>query len=434
MADAGTTDGATLVDEGLAELATAAGQADPYPIYERLRTAGEVGRSSDGTLVVTGYRACAALLKDHRLAKHPERLLTLAGHTDWDARPSLHTMFTSLLMINPPDHTRLRRQVASAFTPRRVAALRPAVERIAAELCDTLVERLVGGQDRAADAVADFAFPFPVTVIGELLGVPEADRARFQSLVRDWTGVLEMLSPMAVEVADEAAAAIREHLGALADERRRRAADDLISALVTAPDPMTDDELVTMLALLFAAGFETTTGLLANGLVALLDRPDEAASLAASPDPTAAVEELLRFDSPVQMLFGRSADTAVDVGVPTVADPTAVLQLVPGQRMVLLLGAANRDPDVFDAPDELRLDRSGPPPLSFGGGIHYCLGAPLARLEAQVALPMLLRRFPGLERRHGAVHRTGLALHGWSALPVGLSVGRGSAATAPAPG
>jgi cytochrome P450 len=409
-------DDADLVSGVLAELATPRGQADPYPIYQRLRRRGEVGRAPDGTLVVVGHRLCAALLKDHRLAKHPERLLTLAGHQDWDRRPSLHTMFTSLLMINPPQHTRLRRLVSRAFTARRVAELRPALARLAEDLCDELADQLTGPDaGEGADFVEGFAFPFPVTVIGELLGVPAEDRARFQGLVRDWTMVLELLSPLAVERADDAAIAIRDYLGHLAEQRRAEPRDDLVSALVTAGPPggeapMDDDELVTMLALLFAAGFETTTGLLSNGLVALLEHPRQAAALAAD-DALAgpATEELLRFDSPVQMLFGRSADVPLQI---------SGLELGPQQRIVLLLGAGNRDPDVYAEPDDLWLARGGEAPLSFGGGIHYCLGAPLARLEAQIALPMLFRRFPRLRVAGEPARRTGLALHGWTSLPI----------------
>jgi cytochrome P450 len=408
-----------LVGATLAALAAPEGQGDPYPIYRRLRSRGDVGRAADGTLVVVGYRPCGALLKDHRLHKHPERLLALSGHPDWETRPSLRTMFTSLLMINPPSHTRLRRLVSGAFTARRVARLRPAIERIAENLVDDM-----GGHgdmsghddmDGQTDFVDNFAFPFPVTVIGELLGVPAADRAGFQTLVRDWTQVLELLNPLAVEEADRAAVAIRDYLGALAEERRARPADDLISALVApsgAGERMDADELVTMLALLFGAGFETTTGLLSNGLLALLAHPEQAAALragAVSAEPAA--EELLRYDSPVQMLVGRSADDDLEV---------AGMPLTTGQRTVLLLGAANRDADVFTEPDELRLDRREEPPLSFGGGIHYCLGAPLARLEAQVAFPILLRRFPRLRLAGTPVRRTGLALHGWTKLPISL--------------
>ena len=169
--------------ELLAALAAPEGRADPYPLYDRLRALGPAVAAPDGTLVVTGYRACSALLRDHRLRKAPGRLLTASGYPDWQHRPSLRLMFTSILMLNPPAHTRLRRLVSATFTARRVQGLRPAVERIVAQAC----EQVAGD----TDFVASFAFPLPVTVIGELLGIPAADRPMFQDLVRDWSAVLD---------------------------------------------------------------------------------------------------------------------------------------------------------------------------------------------------------------------------------------------------
>jgi len=403
-------DGNGAVDEVLAALVTPEGSTDPYPLYDRLRAIGPAAAAADGTLVVSGYEACSAVLRDRRLRKAPERVLTAAGHQDWMERPSLRLMFGSILLLNPPVHTRLRRLVSAAFTARRVAELRPAVERIVAAACD----QLAGDSDLAggSDFVAGFAFPVPVNVIGELLGIPAADRPQFQQLVTAWAQVLEILSPLAVERADEAATAITDYLADLAAERRARPAGDLISAMTEAAgdDRLTGEELVTMAALLLAAGFETTTGLLSNGLVALLAHPGEAARLRAEPElAEPAAEELLRYDSPVQILFGRSAPEALEIGG---------LPLAAGQRVTTLLGAANRDPAAFSEPDRLILDRTGPPPLSFGGGIHYCLGAPLARVEAQVAFPALLTRFPRLALAGPPVPRPGIALHGHAHLPV----------------
>jgi cytochrome P450 len=387
----------------LAALATPAGQRDPYPLYARLHSVAPAAVGPDGALVVAGYAQCSAMLKDHRLKKFPARLLTVSGYPDWQYHPALKMMFGSMLMINPPEHTRIRRAVSSAFTPGRAAALRPAIARITEELCN--------GLDGMVDFVGQFAFALPVTVIGELLGIPAADRPMFQGLVRDWSSVLEMLSPVAVDRADVAATQIRDYLADLAALRRSRPADDLMSALVTAADPLPEDDLLSTAALLLGAGFETTTGLLANGLLALLSNPAEADLLRTGPAVLvpAAVEELLRYDSPVQTLLGRTAQEDLTIGELTVPA---------GTRVLTMLGAANRDPTVFADPDRLDLQRNGPPPLSFGGGIHYCLGAPLARLEAQVALPRLLQRFPDLRLAGEPVPRQGLAIHGYARLPV----------------
>jgi cytochrome P450 len=403
-----TTKIANTVGALMSALTTPAGQADPYPLYRELRELGPAAHTPDGTLVVSGYRLAATLARDHRLVKRPDHGLAAAGFADWREHPGLRLMFTSMLVRNPPDHTRLRRLVSGAFTARRVAGLRRAIART--------VDRLLGelaGPD-PVDFVDAFAFPLPVTVIGELLGVPDTDRLRFQPLVRDWAGVLDRLDGPGVARADDAATEISEYLRDLAARRRREPRDDLLSALVVpAADGalLDDDELITMAALLFAAGFETTTGLLANGLAALLEHPDQAALLRENPELAGtATEELLRYDSPVQLLTSRTAPEELHSGG---------LTLPAGQRVVLLLGAANRDPEVFAEPDVLRLDREGEPPLSFGGGVHYCLGAPLARLEAQLAFPALLRAFPALTQAGPAVvARKGLALHGLTALPV----------------
>lgn len=400
-----TIDSDHQVLAAMTALAGPAGQADPYPHYSRLREFGAAAHLPDGTLVISGYRLCAAVLRDHRFRKDPESVLTMCGYPNWRERPGLNLLFNSILVLNPPDHTRLRRLVSGAFTARRVAGLRPAVERIV----DDLVERFATN----TDFVEAFGFPLPVTVIGELLGVPAADRPMFQAPARDWSNLLDSLLPETVDKADVAAVFIHDYLADLVAQRRKAPQDDLISALAVPADGqegMDTEELVTMAALLLAAGFETTTGLLSNGLVALLDHPDQADLLREHPEiAPAAVEELLRYDSPVQYLSSRATEEEVEVGG---------LRLPRGQRVMALLGAANRDPDVFTEPDRLVLDRGGEPSLSFGGGLHYCLGAPLARIEAQVAFPALLRAFPALARNGDAVPREGLALHGHASLPV----------------
>jgi cytochrome P450 len=249
----------------LDELTTLIGREDPYPWYARLREISPVIRAQDGALVVTRHADCAAVTRDGRLGHPPKDMLAFIGLSDWADHPALRLLFTSMLSLNPPDHTRLRRLVSATFTARRVESLRSAI----AAMVEDLVDKMAG----ETDFVSAFAFRLPVNVIGELLGVSEADRGAFQSVVRDWSQVLETISPEVLATANPAAATLRGYLAELVAERRRAPQDDLLSALVAAEetgDRLTEDELLTTAAFIFAAGFETTTNLLANGLVALL--------------------------------------------------------------------------------------------------------------------------------------------------------------------
>jgi cytochrome P450 len=384
----------------LHELTTFAGREDPYPRFDRLRRISPVLRAEDGALVVTHHADCTALVRDPRLGHMPPDMLAFVGFPDWAEHPALRMLFTSMLVANPPEHTRLRRLVSSTFTARRVAALRPAIEAMVDDLLDGLRGR--------NDFVDAFAFPLPVNVIGELLGVPATDRAQFKTLIRDWTQVLEVIDGDVLATADPAAETVLGYLSGLAAERRRNPGDDLLSALVSVEE-LSGDEVVTMAALLFAAGFETTTNLLANSVVALLRNPGAWERLRNEPDLAApAGEELLRYDSPVQIV-SRLVNEPVDLGGVTIAA---------GERVVAYLGAGNRDPHRFHDAESLVLDRADNAPLSFGGGIHYCLGAPLARLEAQVALPALARRFPDLALDGDPVRRDSLSIRGYLAVPV----------------
>jgi cytochrome P450 len=392
------------VEALLAELVSRAGRDDPYPVYAALRREAPVARTADGALLLTRFDDCSAALRDAAIGHgDPAAAEHVAGLVDWRDHLSLRQFRTSMLSVDPPGHTRLRRLVSGAFTPRRVAALQPFIEALTDELLDAMPAE--------GDFIAAFAFPLPIAVIGELLGVPRADQAQFQHLAREWTQVLDVTTPRILARADQAAAEIRDYLRALADERRASPRDDLLSALLQSggDDPMTNDELLTMAALLFAAGFETATHLLGNGLVALHRNPDQLERWRRSPEPAAgAVEELLRYDSSVQIARRQVLrDTAI-AGVPMSA----------GQRLIVCLGAANRDPARFDDPDRLDLGRTDGGSLSFGGGIHYCLGAPLARLEGQVAFPALIRRFPDLTIGEPLHRRVSLTLRGYLRLPV----------------
>ncbi len=358
-------------------------------------------------VLISGYAEQSAFLKDHRLTKHPGRRLAAAGWPGWRDRPSLRLMFEGMLFLNPPEHTRLRRLVSAAFTPGRVERMRPVVEQITANMLDALPPGTV-------NFVEDFAFPMPIAVVGALLGVPANDWPMFQSLARNWTLVLDNVNPATIERADQAAIAMGDCFAGLASARARQPRDDLISAMVAAQgdDKLTGQELVTMAALLLVAGFETSSGLLSKGLAALLNHPEQAARLRAEPRLAApATEELLRFDSPIQLVLNRTAEEDLQV---------AGIRLAARQPAMALVGGGNRDPAVFTRPDELILDRQEASPLSFGGGIHYCLGASLARLEAQVALPAVLRRFPGIELAGPPVPRAGHVVSGLLSLPVSV--------------
>ncbi|MFI7220028.1 cytochrome P450 [Micromonospora maritima] len=395
-----------------------AGRVDPYPTYERLRAHGPVVRTGPVFYVVTGYAEADAILRDARFGVMDDGLRDqfMPG---WRESPAVLSISRSMLRTNPPDHSRMRRLAAGAFTPRRIAAMRDVVEAQADELVDRL---LAGGRDGApVDFMADFAYPLPVGVICALLGVPAADRPLFRRWASDLTGVLEPeITADELAVADRGAGELRAYFTELVAARRRAPADDLTTALVQAHDAdgdrLSGDELLANLIVLLVAGFETTTNLLGNGLVALLDHPDAAATLREHPEfAPGYVDELLRYDSPVQLTSRMSTEPSRHGGV----------DLPPESWVIVMLGAANRDPRRY--PEPARFDPWRPQihPLSFGAGPHYCLGAALARLEAQVAFPLLLRRLPGLALAGAPERRVRLTLRGYATLPI--TVGREAA-------
>ncbi len=412
--------------ELVAVLGTPEGRADPYPHYARIREHAPVFRSAMGNWVVTRFADCQQVLRAPQFGKGSDLDATARMRlARWGVPPEEAADFLeffrrrqSILTLNPPDHTRLRGLVARAFTPNTVEALRPHVVALCDGLLDTMAELAAGG--RSVDVIRELAFPLPVAVIGELLGVPVEDRAQFQALVRAATAILEPMSGLEdLHAARSARLEMERYFADLVAERRRDPAEGLLAELVAVSDGsdrLTEDEVVSTAILLFAAGFETTTNLIGNGLFALLSHPEELARLRSSAQDAGAVhravEELLRWDSPVQ-LDGRVAlrDSAVagqDIG--------------PGEQVMTLLGAANRDPRRFRHPEILDLGRDEGAPMSFGSGIHYCLGAALARLEGQVCFGRLLTRFERLELGDGAVtHRDSITLRGLASLPVTMT-------------
>ncbi|MET8911362.1 cytochrome P450 [Micromonospora sp. NPDC004551] len=397
--------------DALALLLSPQGRVNPYPTYERLRGHGPVVQAGPAFHLVTGYPEADAILRDARFGVMDDDLRDqfLPG---WRESPAVASISRSMLRTNPPDHSRMRRLAAGAFTPRRIAAMRDVVEAQADELVDRMLARAAAGEP--VDFMAEFAYPLPVAVICALLGVPAADRPLFRRWATDLTGVLEPeISPDELALADRGATELRDYFTELVAARRRAPADDLTTALVQAHDAdgdrLSGDELLSNLVVLLVAGFETTTNLLGNGLVVLLDHPAAAAALREHPEfAPGYVEELLRYDSPVQLTSRMSTEPTRFGGV----------DLPAGSWLIVLLGAANRDPRRYPEPERFDPWRPQVHPLSFGAGPHYCLGAGLARLEAQVAFPLLLRRLPGLAPAGPGERRIRLTLRGYATLPV----------------
>ncbi|MFF8715824.1 cytochrome P450 [Streptomyces sp. NPDC015184] len=375
--------------------------ANPYPYYEKLRAAGPVHTvrtdEFERVWLVVGYEEARAVLADQRFAKDWRGLPGAPGESD--------PIFLNMLELDAPHHTRLRKLVAREFTARRVEALRPRVQQITDELLDAM---LPAGR---ADLVDSLAFPLPMTVICELIGVPDLDRNAFRRLSN---GVVTPASP---EQEQEAVRAMNAYLGELIGEKRRSPGDDLMSALVRARDEEGDelspDELVGMAFLLLVAGHETTVNLIANGVRALLDHPDQLAALRADPGLLdGAVEEMLRYDGPVETATFRYPREQVEIGS----------RVVPaGEPVLVSLAGADRDHARYPAPDSFDIRRDAQGHLAFGHGVHFCVGAPLARMEGRIAIRTLLERCPGLEPDAEAGESDwipGLLIRGRRGLPV----------------
>ena len=386
--------------------------ANPYPAFRKLRETTPVWRSPFGRTFLTRYEDASLLMRDRRLGKdytEPEALIRRFGPTAMQ-EPAVVELSNMMLMRDPPDHTRLRGLVTKVFTARKMEAMRPGIQAIT----DGLLDKVASGGEM--DAIRDLAFPLPVLVICELLGIPEADRARFVTATASGAALLNPVPPTREELdrANEGTVATGAYFEGLFEQRRKEPRDDLLSLLVQAEeagDRLTTEELRANTTLLFAAGHETTVNLIGNGIWSLLGDPSQWEAIRDNPAliPNA-IEEILRYECPVQAVAR------------TVAEPIVFgdEEFKKGELIVALIGAANRDPEVFPDPDRLDVTRERLKPLSFGGGIHFCIGAQLARIEAEVVFSTLLRRMPdmALAGQDAPKWRESFTLRGLTTLPV----------------
>jgi cytochrome P450 len=393
-------------------------RANPYPIYERILAEDPVHLTPFGVRAFARHADCMAILRDVKHFSSDDRKSPNYG--------AIREAFTTnlgpenadvsdedrpFLFMDPPDHTRLRRLVSQAFSARTVEPLRPRVQEIVDGLLDAAEER------GSMDAIADLSYPLPVAVICEMLGVPTEDQPIFgvwsQELARS-------LDPNIGMAADEmqrriqAVKASRDYFRGLVAERRKSRGSDLISALIAAEDEgdkLSEGELLSTCTLLLIAGHETTVNLIGNGVLQLLQHPDELAKFRAEPDlAPSMVEEVLRYDPPVQFDGRHCIETAEVAGV----------TIEPGNFVMMLIGAANRDPAAFDDPGRFDITRGATNHIAFGYGIHFCLGAPLARLEGQIALRSLTQRFPKLHLESNELrYKDQITIRGLAELRVG---------------
>ena len=371
------------------DLTSSAFIEDPYPTYEQLRRKDPVHRMRlIEAWALTRYKDVQDVLADHKRFTNAER--------NYD-----YMQYRTFLDLDPPDHTRLRGLVSKAFTPRAVRELGPRIQELVDELLDA-----VAGENRI-DLISDFAFPLPVIVIAEMLGVPAQDRARF----REWSddialSVNPLLDGEQIKRVRQATEELFDYFEGIIEQRRQAPRNDMISALLAAEeegDKLTHEELLSTLMLLLVAGNETTRNLIGNGMLALLKNPAQLQRLRDHPELLdSAINELLRYDSPVQ-IDARNAIDDVEIGGKRIAA---------GQRILAIVGAANRDPQAFASPDKLDIGRNEVSHLSFGRGIHYCLGSPLAILEGRIAFTSLLARFPSMRLASQPVFKEQIVLRG----------------------
>jgi pimeloyl-[acyl-carrier protein] synthase len=398
----------TLANRFFAEAMSPAFREDPYPLYDRFR--GErLLQVADTIWFCLAHADVTALLRHPKLSLIENRTTGESGKGETGALRA-----GSLLFMDPPDHMRLRGLVARAFTPRRMEGLRATTEAIARELLDTVLARATAGP---VDLIETFAYPLPIKVISALLGVPESDQEAFTGWSRAVARLADppILRSREVDAAiDSAERELAAYLGGLLEQRRRTPGDDLLSALVAVEadgDRITPKETVELAMLLLIAGHETTVNLIGNGTLALLRAPNQLARLRRAPELVpAAIDELLRYDSPFQVTQRVASEDLELCGRAVKA----------GGELMLILGAANRDPTVFDEPDRLDVTRDARRHVAFGGGMYHCVGAALARLEGVTAFTELLARCPTLKLAAPPVRRPSFTLRGLESLVVAL--------------
>lgn len=389
-------------------------KADPFPFYARLRAQAPVYRvtlpDKRPAWLVTRYDDALSVLKDPAFAKDRKNALT---PEQWAKEPWIPGVFKPLartmLDLDAPDHTRLRALVHRAFTPRLVEGMRARIQVVTDELLETMPRK------RHVDLIADLALPLPVTMIAQVLGIPPQDRHRFHQWSRH---IVSVASSAGMLRAVPNVWAFMRYLRQLFVLRRAEPQDDLVTALVQAEeagDSLSEDELLAMVFLLLIAGHETTVNLIGSGTLTLLQHPDQMTLLRERPELSAsAVEELLRYTSPVEWATERYPREDIVIAGTTIPH---------GELTLAVIASANRDERQFPDPDRLDLAREPNRHLAFGQGAHYCLGAPLARLEGQIAIPSLLARFPDLRLAGGPAAlrwRRGLFLHGLERLPLAV--------------
>jgi cytochrome P450 len=384
---------------------------DPYPHYERLRSTDPVHITPHGMYLASRHAEVSLVLRDKRFGKDfVERSKRRYGPKIME-EPIFRSMSHWMLQQDPPDHTRLRGLVVKAFTARHVEDMRPRIQEVVDQTLDRIADR------GRMDLIEDYAFRLPVTIICDMLGIPEEHREAFYSGSRDGGRILDPVPLTPTEIAQGNAGNLmaQMYFQQLFELRRRNPGDDLTTQLVQAEEngsKLSNEELTANIILLFGAGHETTVNLIGNGLLALHRNPDQLALLKARPELIAnAIEEFLRYDSSVQLTGRVALEDIEDLGGKRIPR---------GETVLCLLGSANRDPAVYpDQPDRLDVTRQNVRPLSFGGGIHFCLGAQLARIEAEVAITTLLRRLPDLklDDAENAEWRPTFVLRGLKRLP-----------------